>query len=167
MSKFNPTIQAKVVLEEGTSEEYELIIPISVQEFMILQNKIKGKDMRIKEVVTNCYISTQKLLKKEDNVIAFCLQLQNLIQDLNMLSNKEEVQALTECVTSDIEELVKFVKKGMYHFYPELTVEDLEEGITTIGDESSAEEITSKNLNTNGYFEASTGIIYIPEKSTK
>ena len=41
MSKFNPTIQAKVVLEEGTSEEYELIIPISVQEFMILQNKIK------------------------------------------------------------------------------------------------------------------------------
>lgn len=65
MSKFNPTIQAKVVLEEGTSEEYELIIPISVQEFMILQNKIKGKDMRIKEVVTNCYISTQKLLKKK------------------------------------------------------------------------------------------------------
>ena len=31
MSKWNQTIQAKVVLEEGTSEEYELIIPISLQ----------------------------------------------------------------------------------------------------------------------------------------
>ena len=111
MSKWNQTIQAKVVLEEGTSEEYELIIPISLQEFMIFQNKIKGKDIRIKKIVTNCDISTQKLLKKEDNVMAFCLQLQNLIQDLNILSNKEEVQALTECVTSDIEELIKFVKK--------------------------------------------------------
>ena len=113
MSKINNEIYAKVVLEEGTSEEYELIIPISVQEFMILQNKIKGKDMRIKEVVTNCYISTQKLLKKEDNVIAFCLQLQNLIQDLNMLSNREEVQALTECVTSDIVFAAIFVSSSI------------------------------------------------------
>lgn len=55
----------------------------------------------------------------------------------------------------------------MYHFYPELTVEDIEEGITTIGDESSAEGITSENLNANGYFETSTGIIFIPKKSTK
>ena len=71
MPKINNEIYAKVVLEEGTSEEYELIIPISVQEFMILQNKIKGKDMRIKEVVTNCYISTQKLLKKEEKTVVF------------------------------------------------------------------------------------------------
>lgn len=167
MSTFKQEIQIKVVLkEEGTGIEEELMIPISRQEFMLLQNKIKGKDIRINEVITNCDISTQKLLKKEDNVMTFILKIQALIQDLNILSNKEEVQAITECVTSDIEEVVTFVKKGKYHFYHELTVEDIEEGITTIGDENS-EEITSENLNAKGYYETSTGIMYLAEKSTK
>lgn len=166
MSKFNNEIYAKVTLEEeGTGIEEELMIPISTQEFMLLQNKIKGKNMRIQKVVTNCDISTQKLQKKEDNVMAFCLQLQNLIQDLNILSNKEEVQALTECVTSNIEELVKFIQIGKFHFYPDLTFEDIEEGRTWIG--GDIEELYIDNMNDYGYFEASTGIIYIPEKSTK
>ena len=167
MAKLKQEIQAKVLLkEEGMQKEYEIVIPTEKTTYLMLAEQVKGKDMRINEVITNCDISIQKLLKEENNVMTFILKLQALIQDLNILSNKEEVQAITECVTSDIEEVVTFVKKGKYHFYPELTVEDIEEGITTIGDENS-EEITSENLNAKGYYETSTGIMYLAEKSTK
>ena len=167
MSKIDNEIYAKVTLEEeGTGIEEVILIPISAKDYFEVRDKLQGKNMKIKEIYTNCDISIQKLLKKEDNVMTFSLKLQALMQDLNILSNKEEVQAITECVTSEIEEVVRFVKKGNYHFYHELTVEDIEEGITAIGDENS-EEITSENLNANGYYETSTGIMYLAEKSTK
>ena len=166
MSKLKQEIQVKVVLkEEGMPKEYEIVIPTDKTTYLMLAEQVNGKKMITKEVVANCSISTEKI-QKDYKSNWLCLKLQALIQDLNILSNKEEVQAITESVTTDIEEVVKFVKKGLFHFYPELTVEDIEEGITTIGDENS-EEITSENLNAKGYFATSTGIMYIPKESTK
>lgn len=167
MSKINNEIYAKVTLEEeGTGIEEVIFIPISPKDYFEVSDKLQGKNMKVKEIYTNCDISTESLQKKYVEGLEFCFQLQQLIQDLNMLSNKAEIQALIESFTADIEKLVKFIQIGKFHFYPDLTFEDIEDGITEIGDIDSYEE-SIEDYNANGYFEASTGIIYIPEKSTK
>ena len=167
MSKWNPTIQAKVELEGvDTGMSGVLFMPISLRDFLAIGKQYEGKNISVKEVDINCDVSIKAMQEKSSDTIDFCIKLINAIQDLNMLSNNDEVQALTEYLTTDIEELIKFVKKGKFHFYPDLTFEDIEEGITEIGDIDS-DEITIEDYNANGYFEASTGIIYIPEKSTK
>ena len=167
MSTFKQEIQAKVLLkEEGTGIEEVILIPISLRDFLAIGKQYEGKNISVKEVDINCDVSIKAMQEKSSDTIDFCIKLINAIQDLNMLSNNDEVQALTEYLTTDIEELIKFVKKGKFHFYPDLTFEDIEDGITEIGDIDS-DEITIEDYNANGYFEASTGIIYIPEKSTK
>lgn len=165
MSKFNDEIFAKVTLEEeGTGIEEEIFIPISPKDYFEVSDKLQGKNMKVKEIYTNCDISTKSLQKKYVEGLEFCYQLQRQIQDLNMLSNEAEVQALIEYHTADIEKLVEFIQLGKFHFYPDLTFEDIENGCTWIGPDL---ELYIDNMNDYGYFEASTGIIYIPEKSTK
>lgn len=168
MSKINNEIYAKVTLEEeGTGIEEVILIPISLRDFLAIGKQYEGKNISVKEVDINCDVSIKAMQEKSSDTIDFCIKLINAIQDLNMLSNNDEVQALTEYLTTDIEELIKFVKKGKFHFYPDLTFEDIEEGITEIGDIDDPYEESIEDYNANGYFEASTGIIYIPEKSTK
>lgn len=173
MSKFNYEIFAKVTLEEeGTGIEEVIFIPISPKDYFEVSDKLQGKNMKVKEIYTNCDISTESLQEKHIDGLDFCSMLIHPIQDLNVLSNKDEVQALTEYLTTDIEEIVKFVMKGNFHFYPDLTFEDVigDDLITFLGDIDSDIDYGDEPIeyyNANGYFEASTGIIYIPEKSTK
>lgn len=165
MSKSNPTIHASVELEGvDTGMVGVLYMPISLRTFLAIQKQYEGKNICVKNVHINCDVSIKDMQDKSNDTIDFCINLINAIQDLNMLSNNDEVQALTEYLTTDIEELVEFIKKGKFHFYPGLTFEDIEEGLTDIGD---YDEITIEDYNANGYFEASTGIIYIPEKSKR
>ena len=107
MSKINNEIYAKVTLEEeGTGIEEVIFIPISPKDYFEVSDKLQGKNMKVKEIYTNCDISTESLQKKYVEGLEFCFQLQQLIKDLNMLSNKSEIQALIESFTADIEKLV-------------------------------------------------------------
>ena len=167
MSKWNPTILARLKIEGvDTGKPGVVLMPTSLRDFLDLRKQYEGEDIRIKEVYINCNVSIKAMQEKSSNTIDFCIKLIDALQDLNILSNNNEVQALTEYLTTDIEELIKFVKKGKFHFYPCLTFEDIEDGLIEIGDINPYEE-SIEDYNANGYFEASTGIIYIPEKSTK
>ena len=119
-------------------------------------------------------------LTKDDINRFFKIQLS--LQDINAFATASEVQALAESITNDLEEIFSIVVEGKYHYYNVSTIRDddfisyiedckeidnivyYEEDETEEYDEEDFENDYKYNLDIfakNGYFETTTGVIYI------
>ena len=96
--------------------------------------------------------------------------LNSLTQMLNDFSSLQEIQALVKMITDELEEIIKIIIDGKYHFYPNMSL--LDRNIISyilsdhgyffnIGedDERILEEFADK-----GYFQTSTGVLLIQDK---
>ncbi len=103
--------------------------------------------------------------------------LNSLTQMLNDFSSLQEIQALVEMITDELEEIEKIIIDGNYHFYPNMSLLDMQVKHHVLGEpipywdieednpymqeknESALEEYADK-----GYFQTSTGVLLIQDK---
>ena len=186
-----------VILENNkTKEEQQILYTLSYEKFSqkMLQLFPKGDETySIKEIGTNCGIeilNDKKELNVNDLKGKYNLKnitskdrglfssFQILIQTMDAFSTADEIKALTECVTTNYDELMKILVDGKYHFYryANIVEADFTGEISAIyQDEDIGYEIEEdyfedednsivENLAKKGYYQASTGILYFPNQ---
>ena len=165
--EFNITIpiQVEVCVDENNKGEI-ITFPISYEKYEILIEKCNLKKAKIKEV-TSPYLNIcfKNIYNKGDELFYRDSVLEIIGENLNSLSYYEEVQALSECLTNDVEELIEIVKEGKYHFYKNTSFSQIIEGIFGESAENEEEvEEHEKKLKQKGYYQTSTGVIYMLNK---
>lgn len=174
-------IQLKILIVEEGKEEGEWI------EFPDYENKnydkYNGKRYRIDKIWSNCALTLKDdvIYKNEKsleiNISSTLNYLNTQVKYLNSIATIEEVQAIAEDGKSwnSIEFIVSTILLGNYHFFPNITLEDLVCIYFNINDsiefsgpnvDKTLIEFQQKYDNTvnqfrlNGYFERTTGVIH-------
>lgn len=194
----NELVQIDVLIE-GEGKEKLITFPISFNKFNEIEQELYQNETgkySIKKIESNCGI---KMLNDEKEIIGFGSRefrhlkekeqikevgsmeffttiagFQDIAQILNHFSNAREIKALTEYGITSIDELMKVISKGEYHFYPNISLED-ESGDTTVefelitlcNDEKIDKELencSDNQLTNRGYFPATTGLLLIKDK---
>lgn len=114
----------------------------------------KEKNFHIKDIVFNCDIKVDFNNDTYD-LEHYANYVGDQLQKINRLSCLQEIQALTECVTNNINEIIYLISMKEYRFFSN---EKQEETLKILSDAMQNEREKIK-LNNEGIFKTSTGII--------
>lgn len=161
-------IQVEVYVDEN-NERKIITFPINYEKYEMLMEKYDLKKAKIKKI-TSPYLNIcfKNIYNKGDKLFYRDSTLEIIGENLNSLSYYEEIQALSECFTNDVEELIEIIKEGKYHFYKNTSFSQIIEEI--FGESAENEEDVEKHeekLKQKGYYQTSTGVIYMPKKQTE
>lgn len=161
-------IQVEVCIDEN-KEGKSIIFPMDYEKYEMLIKKYDLKKAKIKKITSpNLNICFKNIFNEGDELFYRDSALEILGENLNSLSYYEEIQALSECFTNDVEELIEIIKKGKYHFYKNTSFSQIIEVI--FGGSAETEEDVEgyeKKLKQKGYYQTSTGVIYMPKKPSE
>lgn len=164
---FNITLPIQVEVYTDVDQEGEVItFPISYGIYKEIIKKYNGEEVKIRKITSSYLnISFENIYKEGDELFNLDSRIEIIGETLNCLSYKEEVQALSECFTKDVEKLIDFIKEGKYHFYKNASfsqiIEEIFRDYAENGEDVEEYEATLKQK---GYFQTSTGVIYAPNK---
>jgi hypothetical protein len=162
----NVFIVNKEESEKGNEVGKWIKLPISLKELkkeMISIGSILEEDLIIKEYKSNVKV---KLNIDSETDIGY---LNSQIIELNKYATNNQIRALSEVYSSDIEELIEEARKGHYEFFPNMTMSEVAEKIRhrkqyncyPYLSEKNGLELIEEDLWKRGYKEIKSGVIYV------
>lgn len=130
----------------------------------------------VKEHLSSCYRKRYFDFINQAVVYDF-YDLNSMVQMLNDFSSLQEIQALIEIVTDDLEEIMKIIIDRKYHFYPYMSLLDMQVKHFILGCPKPYWYIDNENkyideenewalgeYTDKGYFQTNTGVLLIQDK---
>lgn len=122
-------------------------------------------NLHIQKIIFNCDMTVNinrnlNLDGYEGDADYYSDYIDEQLRKINILSDRQEVQAITECVTQDMDEILDFIIKREYRFFPK----DSKEFIAQLLYDSMQNADCEKRLNEEGVYLTSTGILFLVNK---
>lgn len=116
-------------------------------------------------VIITKYKSKAKIKIDKNTDISY---LNSQVIELNKYATNNEITALTEVYSSDIEDIIEEARKGHYEFFPNMTMSEVAEKIRHRKEyncypylsEENGLELIEEDLWKRGYEEIKAGVIY-------
>ena len=170
------TIIEKIILErEDKKVKEELILPIEDSEIERVFKRFKGHNFGVKLAYSNVGIAicdTNKELIGLENLekrnisnlqyedIEIFKEINSKIKKLNELTDIDEVKALTDYITTNIDDLLSLVQRKQYKVVPYKNDKE-------IGDYFNSGLTNESLISTKGYYKTGTGYLYFYDKGFK
>lgn len=122
----------------------------SIDDGVVIKDYKSGVDLRIDNTTEIGYLNSQ-------------------IIELNKYATNNQIRALSEVYSSDIEELIEEARKGHYEFFPKMTMSEVAEKVRhrkqyncyPYLSEENGLELIEEDLWKRGYEEIKSGVIYV------